>query len=317
VQSEIAEGEAMKLTALDQGYFVVSVNNVDVSQHTTEREAIERAANLELTEPSSVVEYRHAYRVKVEAEASVPAAPVAPTTQSAEVLFNWEATSIAPFFLQAADPSRASLVNVGGRHGVRLLTMPGDSAVAGSNASERCDLRLSGAVSYATEGQKWRFKHGILLPDDYTDLPMSPQNAQPWNWGSLFNWHDNSDTPGTQGPLQLMVYPPTATSADRQTGMQFQVFAGIGGVKQGEYPVGPIVRNTWLDFELDIGWTATSAGFCKGLLNGKQFMDYKGPTLHAAHGAYLKLANYHSAHGKASAVIHGEIVIEELAALTS
>jgi hypothetical protein len=44
----------VRLTAVNAGYYVVSVNGVDVSKHTTEREAVEAAV------------YRHDYVVKVE-----------------------------------------------------------------------------------------------------------------------------------------------------------------------------------------------------------------------------------------------------------
>lgn len=56
----------MRLTAVGSGYYTVSVNGVEVSRHTTEREAIEAAVNREQAKHGEVVRYRHDYVVKVE-----------------------------------------------------------------------------------------------------------------------------------------------------------------------------------------------------------------------------------------------------------
>jgi hypothetical protein len=297
----------VKLTALDQGYFIVSVNKTDVSQHTSEREAIERATNLELTDPSDVVEYRHDYRVKV--ESALPLLPPVVVPPSAKVLFRWDATTLAPFFLHAKDPGRVTLVTVGGRSGVRLQTLPGDNDVNGSGANERCDLRLGNDLSFANEGRVVLFKHSVWFPSDFPDLPQSNGS---WNWASFFNWHDDSDTPGSQGPVQAIFFPPTAISPDRPTGLVYQMFGGTTGVAMRfESRLGPIVRNTWYDFESRIKWTSADDGFYETRLNGVLAFSYQGPTLHAGHGAYLKLANYHTAFGQAVAIVQGVVSIEE------
>jgi len=221
---------------------------------------------------------------------------VPPAVPSADVLFSWDATSIAPFFLHAKDPSRVTLVNVGGRPGVRLLTMPGDNNVNGSGAWERSDLRLPNNLSFAHEGSVVLFRHSVWFPSDFVDLPESPANAQPWYAGSWFNWHDDRDSGGSQGPVQGMFFPPTAVSADRATGLVYQMFGGTtGNTNLYEPKIGPIVRNQWYDFESYIKWTSKADGFYDTKLNGQSIFTYKGPTLHAGAGAYLKLANYHTA----------------------
>jgi hypothetical protein len=58
----------VKLTALKAGYFIVSVDGVDVSKHTQEREAIESAVSRVL--PGNDVRYRHEYVVVVQAGVS-------------------------------------------------------------------------------------------------------------------------------------------------------------------------------------------------------------------------------------------------------
>ncbi len=42
--------------------------------------------------------------------------------------------------------------------------------------------------------------------------------------------------------------------------------------------------------------------------NGVLKLDHRGPTLYAGQGVYLKLANYHSAFGSPSSVIHDRII---------
>lgn len=211
------------------------------------------------------------------------------------------------FTEHAKVPGRATLVKVGGVSAVRLHTESGDNNVNGSNAAERCDLRLSNAASDAREGREWWFAHSVLFPDDFIDQPESTLST--WNWGSVFNWHDDADDGGSQGPLQLMMMPRTAISPDRPTGLHFQVYGGnSGNSRLGDFPVAPIVRNKWYNFVYHVKWTASAAGFADGWLNGKQFMAHKGPTLHAGNGAYVKLANYHSAHGKPSSVIHARVI---------
>ena len=57
---------AINLTAQGSGLYIVSVDGVEVSQHVTEREAIESAVNQEQANPVAVVSYRHDYIVNVE-----------------------------------------------------------------------------------------------------------------------------------------------------------------------------------------------------------------------------------------------------------
>lgn len=66
---------SIEFTAKQSGYFRVFVNGVEVSRHTTEREALESATAQEAGDPLREVEVRHDYSVKVEdteAPASFP-----------------------------------------------------------------------------------------------------------------------------------------------------------------------------------------------------------------------------------------------------
>jgi len=303
----------MKLTATQGGMYEVRVNGVAVSQHTSWWKAAEQAFLHERAKPADVVTVWLGQEVRVEALAEPEPAPViAPT--SSDVLFAWDATKVAPFFIHGkpGDPPRVTLVNVGGRPGVRLLTMPGDNNVNGSGDWERTDLRLGNDLSFAKEGRVVLFRHSVWFPSDFPDMPQSALNPPPWYAGSWFNFHDDRDSGGSQGPVQGMFYPPTAVSADRATGLVYQMFGGsTGGTKLSEPKLGLVVREKWYDFESRIKWTSNAAGLYETRLNGALAFSYTGPTLHAGAGAYLKLANYHTAFGEPVAIVHGAVSIEE------
>lgn len=59
--------DPIDLTATGGGYFRVFVDGVQVSQHTAEREAAERATELAIQNPLSTVTYDHDYSVRVDA----------------------------------------------------------------------------------------------------------------------------------------------------------------------------------------------------------------------------------------------------------
>src|SRR5207253_10696031 len=64
---------------------------------------------------------------------------------------SWSACGFAE---QAKAPDRVTLVEVAGRSGVRLRTLPGDRDIAGSGEAERADLALSPVASVCFEGQE-------------------------------------------------------------------------------------------------------------------------------------------------------------------
>jgi hypothetical protein len=55
-------------------------------------------------------------------------------------------------------------------------------------------------------------------------------------------------------------------------------------------------------------WSSGSDGYFQAWLDGKQVMNYAGPTLYVGQSCYLKLANYHSALGLPVSVIHSRVV---------
>ena len=102
----------MKLTATGSGYYRVYKDGIEVSKHTSEREAIEAAANRELSHPSDVITYKHDYEVKVEADVvpvpiPPPVPPIPPSTYQ-----RYSATSYvnAPVKDALTHPQSASLV---------------------------------------------------------------------------------------------------------------------------------------------------------------------------------------------------------------
>ncbi|HKW36345.1 MAG TPA: heparin lyase I family protein [Burkholderiales bacterium] len=226
------------------------------------------------------------------------------------------------FTEQAKAPGRANVVAVGlaggaagraglriGRDGptsVRLHTEPGDSNVAGSLENERDDLALSQAATDCYEGREQWWAHSILFPDDYVDPP--PSSASAWNWATVFDFHNSRPGAG-QANFQINAWPASAMSPDRPTGLAFQIAYGDQArptVKS--FPVGPLVRNVWYDFVYHVKWSSGPDGFFTAWVDGSRKMDYRGPTLYAGQGCYLKLANYHTPFGKPSSVLHDRVI---------
>jgi hypothetical protein len=94
-------------------------------------------------------------------------------------------------------------------------------------------------------------------------------------------------------------------------------FMGAGGAavaagasSPGVYKayIGPLARNLWYDFVYHVRWSSGEDGFFHAWVNGERKLAYRGPTLYAGMGCYLKLANYHSPVGEASAVLHDRVV---------
>lgn len=232
-----------------------------------------------------------------------------------DVLWKWDATAVAPFGIQAkpaaewgANQRVMFLENIGGRNAVRLLTMPGDSNLYGSGTSERCDLQLSQANTDGYEGHEAWWAHSVWFPDDYEDPLPSPASAQPWNWGVVFDFHNTIAGTG-QANFQVEAMPVTGSDSGRPTGLTFKMAWGSqAGPTEKRYPISPVSRNGWYDFKYHVRWTSDTTGFLDAWVNGAKKMAYRGPTLYQSQGVFCKLANYHSPHGKPSAVLHGPIV---------
>jgi hypothetical protein len=188
---------------------------------------------------------------------------------------------------------------------VRLRTLPGDSSVAGSGAAERNDLSLTQAATGCFAGQEQWWAHSILFPADYVAPPESTSTT--WNWGVVFDFHHT----GSTGPasFELEAMPATAIAPDRPTGLAFRGAAGDpNNPTFYSAAVGPVVKNVWYDFVYHVKWSSGSDGFFYAWVNGVQKLAYTGPTLYVNQGCYLKLANYHTAFGQASSVIHDRVM---------
>jgi len=198
---------------------------------------------------------------------------------------------------------RVTVVPIGrdGATGLRLHTEPGDTDVSGSGVHERADVALPRETTNAVYGSEQWWAHSILFPGDYVIPPAG-------GWNVLFNFHDTRNR-GGQANFQLFA---------GMDGLFFQGHAGptvIGdnndwGGNQYSYTSTrwPIVRNVWMDFVYHVKWSARADGFFDAWVNGKRKLSHIGPTLYEGYSVFLKLSNYHSAHGKPSSVIHDRIV---------
>lgn len=207
---------------------------------------------------------------------------------------------------QAKAAGRATMVTVGGVNAVRLHTEPGDNNVAGSGPNERNDLTSSQATTDGYEGKVHWWAHSILFPYDYVDPPES--TAYSWNFGIVADFHNSAPGAG-QANFQVNAMPATAISPDRPTGLNFEIAYGDQfNPTVYKAPIGPVVRNQWYNFVYHVKWSSGSDGYFDAWVNGVQKMAYRGPTLYAGQGVYWKMANYHTAFGQPSSVIHARVV---------
>ncbi len=209
------------------------------------------------------------------------------------------------FSEQAKVPGRATMVSVAGVNAVRLHTEPGDNNVVGSGTAERNDLTTSQATTDGYEGKTHWWAHSVLFPDDYVDPPIS---GATWNWGLVADFH-NTTSGAWQANFQVQAMPTAAISPGYPTGLSFKIaYGNQTSPTEQVVPIGPVVRNVWYNFVYHVKWSSGPDGFFNAWVNGVQMMAYRGPTLYAGQGVYLKLANYHTAFGQPSSVIHARVI---------
>lgn len=205
------------------------------------------------------------------------------------------------WWVEQKAPGRAVVVNVGrdGGTGLRLHTEPGDNNVAGSGTNERNDVALQ--YTDGVQGREHWWAHSILFPDDYAIPPLVP----PGSFAVVFDFHHTGNQ-GGQANFHIFVEPGGILT-----------FRGHGGPFVADYlgnqysygaAIGPLVRNVWYDFVYHVKWSWNSDGFFKAWVNGVLKLDHRGPTLYHGSGVYLKLANYHTAFGQSSSVIHDRVI---------
>lgn len=203
---------------------------------------------------------------------------------------------------QSKVPGRATIAALGrdGLTSLRLTTLPGDTYVYGSGDAERTDVALSQAATDCYQGREQWWAHSIMFPSDY--VPPAPGG-----WGVVMDFHHT----GSSGQANFHV------DAMPQ-GLRLRGYGGAS-VDSGEYIVdlGPVTRNQWYDFVYHVKWSSGTDGYFDAWVNGVKKLSHRGPTLYQGMGCYLKLANYHTATGQASSVIHDRVVRGRTAAEVS
>jgi len=212
---------------------------------------------------------------------------------------SWSACGFAQ---QAKAPDRVTLVEAAGRSGVRLRTLPGDRDIAGSGEAERADLALSPEASGCFEGQEQWWAHSLLFPSDY-ELPVATA-ADPWPWGVVFDFHHTGSRGQANFQVDVADFPPRLRFAISAGPV---VSSGAPGSPTQRWEIGPIVKNRWYDFVYHVRWSSHGDGWFDAWVDGKQIVHYRGPTLYAGQGCYLKLANYHTPVGKPVSVVHARV----------
>lgn len=206
------------------------------------------------------------------------------------------------FTAQAGAPDRIIPVDVAGMHAVRLETQPGDSGIAGSGTAERADLVLSPQATGCSQGAEQWWTHALLFPDDYV-LPQATA-ADPWPWGVVFDFHQTGSEGQANFQIEVAGEPPQLRLAISGGAT---VSNGAPGSPTRRFPVGPITRNHWYRMVYHVRWSAEHDGFFAAWVDGRQLVDYRGATLYAGQGCYLKLANYHTPVGRPVAVMHARL----------
>lgn len=242
----------------------------------------------------SDIRVKHSSGVAVEPpdpEPPLPTDPTTPDVDNREFYHTFE-NGVAPFGIQAKDPSRVTICNFGRENGkaVRLQTQPGDTNVFGSGNLERCDLSLNQGLSGGFEGNEWWYAHSVMFPIDY----VSPATGI----GLAMDFHHT----GSSGQANLHL-----DTSRWDNKMRFRGYGGSQDQNIYEKVLETPRKNIWYDFVYHIRWSSNSDGFVKAWMNGKFMMDHRGPTLYKGMGCYWKLANYHSATGPSS-IIHDRII---------
>jgi len=195
-------------------------------------------------------------------------------------------------------PGRASIVPIGrdGSTSVRLHTEPGDENVAGSGTAERDDLYLgvpgTAAPLVFNQGEEHWWALSVLFPDDFV-FPT-------WQMYALSGFHHTGSTGQGNFDIHFQGHPDTTQLGDL-------IFRGFGGTQDSGFytatiaPGGTVAKNVWYDFVYHVRWSSGQDGFFDawvrkgdGPIYGR-VLAHRGPTLYVNQGAYLKLANYHTA----------------------
>src|SRR5256885_7082355 len=76
---------------------------------------------------------------------------------------------------------------------------------------------------------------------------------------------------------------------------------------QGDWSSDVCSSDLWYDFVYHVRWSSHGDGWFDAWVDDKQIVHYRGPTLYAGQGCYLKLANYHTPVGKPVSVVHARV----------
>jgi hypothetical protein len=206
------------------------------------------------------------------------------------------------FTAQAKAPERITAMELAGVRGVRLETRPGDDAIAGSGSAERADLALSPQQTGCSQGVEQWWTHSLLFPADYA-LPVATR-ADPWPWGVVLDFHQTGSEGQANFQVEVAGDPPGLRLAISGGPV---VSNGAPGSPTRRFPIGPIMRNHWYEFAYHVRWSAEDDGSFDAWVDGRRVLEYRGPTLYAGQGCYLKLANYHTPVGRPVAVVHARV----------
>ncbi len=159
-----------------------------------------------------------------------------------------------------------------GRSAAKIVLHSGDKFEAGLNGSrdtERAEL-LEARRYVSRENATYEYSFSELIPADFPIVPTRLVIAQ---------WKQNC--PGDNAPCSD--FSPAV--AVRYVLGVLSVTRQIGRHQQTIFETSEDLRGKWTDYRFQLRFTPHSNGLIRGWLNGRQVIDYTGPTAYPENAA--------------------------------
>lgn len=195
--------------------------------------------------------------------------------------------------LQAKSLDRVSYVlDPAGQRGTvqRVEVRPGDANVAGPYG-ERAEVINTGNLGGFVDGQTVVMALGVLIDSKFA--------SPPGNWNHFAQIHAAGG--GNQSPLQLSLGSDQALLSMRIVGGGQWVESGQpSGAGEEAFALGPLTKNRWHDFVVEIRFGCTGNGYAKLWLDGSPLVDARDRAIGYCGdpGLYWKQGFYRSAYEK-------------------
>lgn len=195
--------------------------------------------------------------------------------------------------LQAKSPDRVSYVlDPAGKRGTvqRIELRPGDSNVAGPTG-ERAEVVNTRNFGGFVDGQTVIMSWGVFIDSRFA--------SPPGDWNAFAQIHAAGG--GNQAPLQLGLSSDAASLSMYIAGGGHWVESGQpNGSRQESFALGPLAKNRWHDFVIEIRFGCTGKGYAKLWLDGAALVAAQNRAIGYCGdpGLYWKQGFYRSTYDK-------------------